>query len=322
VFSRHKQNERKSVGLLTYLAETDLEQRITSLGTRTVLFASAALAVLTLLAILLKKRSPKFKLPIFLMMATAMIGTTITLFAGTVYLNMKSESGGPVHWHADIEFWACGAELELRDPIGLLSNKIGTATFHEHNDKRIHLEGVVVKKKVDASLEKFMRVSGGYLTDSSIGIPLGGNSEEWFASGEKIDGDKQHPENYSLATGADERITQSKDGPVLALQNGKKCSGGDEALAEVQVFVYSYDKSTKTYSQHKLEKPTDYTLRDESVVPPGDCVIVEFDSPKSTTDKLCQQYGVRDAKRCVEFGVKEYNPELCNIREVRTEGAL
>ena len=34
-----------------------------------------------------------------------------------------------------------------------------------------------------------------------------------------------------------------------------------------------------------------------------------------STDRLCQQYGVRDVERCTEFGVTEFNPELCNIRQ-------
>ena len=73
-----------------------------------------------------------------------MIALTLTLSTGiligsTIYLNTNSDSGGPVHWHADIEFWACGNEIELRDPTGF-SNKIGTGTLHEHDDHRIHLD--------------------------------------------------------------------------------------------------------------------------------------------------------------------------------------
>lgn len=298
-----------------YLLFADLEQQITSLGIKTVLYASIILGVTTLLAILLKKRK-SLKLPFFAIMALTIIGSTLTLLGSTVYLNTESESGGPVHWHSDIEFWSCGAELELRDPHGWLSNKIGTTTYHEHNDKRVHLEGVVVRKAEDASLEKFMRVTGGYLADDRIGIPLNDKDKDWFASeaNDKIDGDKQYPENFSLATGANDWIEQDKDGPVLGLKNGNSCGGGE--TARVQTFVYTYNKEDDTYSQRKLASPTDYLMRDQPLVPPGDCVIVEYDTPRERTNKLCKQYGVRDAKRCVEFGVKEYDPELCNIREV------
>ena len=95
---------------------------------------------------------------------------TLYMIVSTVYLNTISSSKGPVHWHADIEIWSCGKELELQDPEGSFSNKIGTATLHEHNDKRIHLEGVVVEPH-DASLGKFFRVIGGEITPTSITVP-------------------------------------------------------------------------------------------------------------------------------------------------------
>lgn len=308
-----------NVGILTFFAENDLEGQITSLGVRTVLAASLALIVLTILAAVLKNRAPKLKLPLFLTMAITVIGTTVLLFASTVYLNMKSESGGPVHWHSGIEFWACGAELNLRDPHGLLSNKIGTSTYHEHDDKFIHLEGVVVRKAHDASLEKFMSVTGGYINENGIGIPLNDGGEGWFAEGDMTDGDIQRPENYSLATGGGEWITPSEDGPVLNLRNGRGC-GGDSEPAEVQAFVYRFNEESDTYVQEKLDNPADYVMREESILgPPSDCVIIEYNTRRETTDKLCEQYGVKDAARCTEFGVKEYDPELCNIREVGRE---
>lgn len=304
---------------MNFAAAADLEQQITSLGIRTTLIASAVLIVFTILAALLKNRVPKLKLPLFLIMALTMVGTTVVLFGSTIYLNMKAESGGPVHWHTDIEFWACGTEINLADPHGLLSNKIGTSTYHEHNDKRIHLEGVVVRKSDDASLEKFMRVTGGFITKDSIGIPVNDFPEEWLASAnnDQLDGDKQRDVNPSWFTS---KLPRTGNEAVLNFKNGENCNSSpdenSETDREIQVFVYRFNKDSKTYVQEKLKNPTSYVMRDESVVPPGDCVIVEFDTPKDTTDKLCKQYGVRDAERCTEFGVEEYDPELCNIREV------
>ena len=37
---------------------------------------------------------------------------------------------------------------------------------------------------------------------------------------------------------------------------------------------------------------------------------------KAATDKLCEQYGLKDAERCTSYGVSEFNPDLCNLREV------
>ncbi len=247
---------------------------------------------------------------------------TFILFGSTIYLNVTSDSKGPVHWHTGIEFWSCGAEVELRDPTGFLSNKVGTSTYHEHNDKFIHLEGVVIDREEDSGLQKFMRVTGGYLEKDRIGIPINDSEDTWFVTDHndnKVDGDEQRPENFSIATGAGEWVSGSEKGKVLELVNGRTCSGSDEDPAEVQVFVYTFNEENDTYSQRKLEDPTDYVMRDKAILgPPSDCVIVEYDSPKEKTDKLCQQYGVKDKERCVEFGVSSFNEELCYIEEVVT----
>lgn len=302
-----------------YYASGDLEQDIISLATNSVLIASLVIIGGALLTVYLSRKHKKaFKqsrLLLFLLMAIPIVGTTITLFSSTVYLNMKAESGGPVHWHTDIEFWACGAELELRDPTGLLSNKIGTATYHEHNDKRIHLEGVVVHKSTDASLKKFMTVTGGYISKDSLGFPLNGMEGQRTATTEHQDGDVHFPDRFNRLS---QFIKGDLEKPVLELTNGAVGCNGQ--YAELQTFVLRYNKDKKTYTQEKLADPSSYIMRDESTVPPGDCVIIEYDVVKSRTGKLCQQYGVRDTKRCVEFGVHKYNPELCNLQEVDANG--
>lgn len=298
------------------VASADLEQQINQLGLRTVMIASIILVTCTVLAIIFSKRKKvmKFlKLPLFLVMASTLIISTAILFGGTIYLNTKAESKGPVHWHSDIEFWVCGTEMELRNPFGFLSNKIGTATYHEHNDKRIHLEGVVVKKSEDASLKKFMAVTGGYITENSMGVPLNENSAEWLAGEEKSDGDAQKVVNPESFAGYVSNSDDASAKKVLKVSNGMRCY---DQKAELQTFVFTYNKENDMYSQTKLDNPSEYIMRNESNVPPGDCVIVEFDVPKKRTNKLCEQYGVRDATRCQEFGVEEYNPELCNLKEV------
>lgn len=302
--------------MIQLLGAADLERQITSLSINTALGAGAVLVICTLVSIwaakrLPKKRFKKLKAPLFIVLVGTIVTATAVLAFNTVYLNVRAESKGPVHWHADIEFWACGSELELRDPTGILSNKIGTSTYHEHNDKRIHLEGVVVEKSRDASLGKFMEVTGGYINEQGIGIPLNKDSATWLAHADHQDGDKQNTDFQAMMS---QYVSDTKDGPVLELKN--KSLACNDADSELQVFAYQYDKTAKTYRQTKIADPAKYIIRDESVVPAGDCIIVEFDKPKRTTDKLCTQYGVRDAKRCVEFGVKAYNPELCNIRQV------
>lgn len=128
------------------------------------------LVLLALIALKTKVKTPESKKLLFLSIIISAIVPTLVMSFSTIYLNIISSSNGPVHWHSDIEIWKCGQEVNLRDPKGL-SNKIGTSTLHEHNDKRIHLEGVVIKHE-DASLGNFFKVIGGKLSPNSFIVPV------------------------------------------------------------------------------------------------------------------------------------------------------
>ena len=298
-----------SMDLLTFVANTegDIESKINSLSLRLVLIASLALITLILVSsrVVAKKKYKAWKKPLFIAIILAIVAPSLLMTGSTIYINTIADSKGPVHWHTDIEFWVCGQEVELRDPYEFLSNKVGTSTYHEHDDKRIHLEGVVIDKEYDASLEKFMKVTGGFIDQNSLTIPTEASIFEDDTDGDKATGDKSSVEKY-LKTDGEGRS-------ILEMKNGAGCS--DDGYAEVQAFVIRYDEKEKTYTQTKLEEPQHYTMRDESTVPPGDCLIVEFDAVKSRTDKLCLQYGVRDKNRCIEFGVAEAKAKHCDIQE-------
>lgn len=290
-----------------YQPTDDLENDVAALSIRVVLVSSVIVVVLILLAWALNNRVPKLKLPLFIGLSLTMALSTLFLIGSTVYVNVNSESGGPVHWHADFEVWACGNEIEMRDPVGL-SNKIGTSTLHEHNDHRIHLEGVAVDREVDASLGKFMHVADGAITDNALVVPLnpGGSYFE-----DEVDGDGPSDQ---YATLIDKYIVPGDEkGDHARFISGETC--GDQ-VAEVQVFVYKYDGENKTYEQTKITRPQDYAITEDPNVPPGDCVIFEFDAPKSKTDKLCAQYGVRDIDRCEEFGVESDKRSICELKQV------
>lgn len=222
------------------------------------------LSVLTFISLKVKPLRNAQKKILFIGMIVAVIVPTLFLITSTIYLNAISVSKGPVHWHADFEIWACGEELELKDPEGL-SNKIGTATLHEHNDKRIHLEGVVVEMP-DASLGNFFHVIGGELTADTISVP-------------------------------------TEDQGLLEFTSGDTCPSGAEG--EVQVFVYRTNGTM--YAQEKLADPAGYIMAPESVVPPGDCIIVEFDEPKERTDRLCRSYQVAEEIGKLEGEVRDGN---------------
>ena len=241
--------ERAAEGIVDlYVPVADLEEDINALSFRTVWIATISLIVLVIVSALVRDRFPKLKAPLFAMIAMVMSVSTLILVGSTIYLNVKADSGGPVHWHADFEFWACGNELELRDPWGTLSNKIGTATLHEHDDRRIHLEGVVVDDTRDASLGKFMHVVGGAITDNALVVPLG---EPTFEN--DVDGDGASNVNAGL-------IEPYLDVDANGVRYAKFLSGqtcGDEQ-AEVQTFVYRFNEDNDTYEQFKVDNPRDF----------------------------------------------------------------
>ncbi len=287
---------------LTYLATADLESAVNRFSLTTVIIGTVVLLFLVAAAIgyaaRATKTSERAKKPLFIAITSVVVLTTAIITGSTVFLNIQSYVGGPVHWHADIEFWACGNQLELRDPKGLLSNKIGSPTLHEHNDKRIHVEGVPIAAK-DASLGKFMQVVGGEVSSDTLVVPL--NAKNYFVAG------AQAPELVEPF------ISAEKDGTVARFVSGQQC---DKQESTPQVFVYQTDEATKTYRQTKLNVPADYTIAHKSDVPPGDCVIFEFGPIRQHTDKLCQQLGVRDAARCQQYGVAADQRALCTYREV------
>jgi len=286
---------------------SDLEGQIASLSGRITAGSALALILLTVAAAAFKDRLPRLKLPLFVAMAAIMAGSTLFLGASTVYLNVKSDSGGPVHWHADFEIWACGNELELKDPFEFLSNKIGSPTLHEHNDRRVHLEGVVVEEDIDASLGKFWHVIGGAITDSSLVVPL---NDEGSVFENEVDGDGPSDPAPSLVG---QHIIYAGSGRFGRFVNGGQCGGRP---AEVQIFVYQYDEDNETYAQAKLSDPARYSISRSPNVPPGDCIIFEFDVLKDQTDKLCQQYGVRDIDHCGQFGVARHEQAICNAKQI------
>jgi hypothetical protein len=289
-----------------YQPVADLEEEIASNSANVVMVSAVLLVFLVILAALLKDRLPRLKTPLFIMIAFTMAASTLYISAATVYINVKSDSGGPVHWHADIEVWACGNELEIRNPTGFLSNKIGTATLHEHDDHRIHLEGVVVDDEVDASLGKFFHVIDGALTANDLVLPV--ETDQVFE--DEVDGDG--PSNPAPEL-VEPYLVQTDNGTYAKFSSGQTC--GDQT-AYVQTFVYKYNEANDTYMQEKLVDPVTYDITGNPNVPPGDCIIVEFDALKDQTDKLCEQYGFRDVDRCEEFGVTPEERAICTMEQV------
>lgn len=217
-----------------------LEDRFRQTSTRLVLLGSAVLVGLVFLSSLAKRKRNAFLMYIlFFSIIAIIVGITAYVAGSTVYLNVVSKTGGPVHWHADYQVWSCGERLTLQSPEGL-SNKIGSNTLHAHADDRMHVEGVVVDYN-DVDVGAYFAAVGGSLT---------GNS-------------------FSYLT----------DKEMVVRSNGNQCPGGQSG--ELKVYV----------NGKRIRDPANYVLSPYSVVPPGDCIIVDF-SPgsASTTEQMCESW--------------------------------
>ncbi len=206
---------------------------------------------LVLVAVFWKKKTEKAKILLFLGIALPILFATIYSAGSTIYLNLASYTKGPVHWHADYEIWDCGRKIDLISPEGI-SNRVGSTVFHEHNDNRIHVEGVVIDK-AEVDLHNFFTTIGGMLSKSVLYLPT--------------------------------------DNGFAEIKNGGLCSGKE---AKIQVFLYKVknpdDAKNWFFEQQKLEDFENYVLAPYSNVPPGDCIIMEFDEEKERTEHICETY--------------------------------
>ena len=229
------------------IVQPTLDEVIRSNSINFSLVAGGIILVLTVFSVFIKEKSEWLKYLLFGCFTAVALSTTIYLVGSTIYLNQKSTTGGPVHYHADFEIYSCGQKVEVKDPEGL-SNKVGTEVVHEHNDNRIHIEGVILDRH-DASLGHFFESIGGELHKDHMAIPT--------------------------------------ENGLFELENGQICNGQRGAL---QVFVYKTDGNS--FSQNKIEDPQNYIISPHSQVPPGDCIIIEFDREKEETDKICNFYQI------------------------------
>lgn len=136
-----------------------------------IIYSFIALSILVVVAILLKDSpSQSIKRTLFISMTVIIVAATIYSAGATIYINIQSDTKGPVHWHADFEIWNCAQKLDLLNPSGM-SNRIGTPVFHEHGDDRIHVEGVVSDLE-DVTLHEFFKALGGDLSADQLTVSL------------------------------------------------------------------------------------------------------------------------------------------------------
>lgn len=178
---------------------------------------------------------------------------TLIIVGDAINLVINSETKGPIHWHADFQVWNCGKQLDLVDPKGI-ANRVGTRLFHEHGDKRMHVEGVI-KDVSDVDLHNFFNFIGGYLSERSFSIPTNNG--------------------------------------VVSVTDGKSCNGGDgEVQIFAYVVTNAHASQKEGFIVEQLKVNENYVLSPYQDVPPGDCIIIEFGERKEKTDKICETYRI------------------------------
>mgnify|MGYP001580428256 CR=1 FL=1 len=237
----------------------DLTHNLEGYSVTIIAISSFIIVLCVFISIYFKKKTELLNMILFLGIVLPALFATAFIAGVTVFTNMVSESQGPVHWHADFEIWKCDEKVDLLNPKGLL-NRIGSPSFHEHNDDRIHLEGTVVDLK-SVDLHSFFQVIGGNLNSDYAAIPTNNG--------------------------------------LIEMATDMKCNGNS---AKLQVFVYSITnpsaskKSGFTYTQKKIEDFEDFIMAPYSNVPPGDCIIIELDGEKSSTDRICSSYKLAETQ--------------------------
>jgi hypothetical protein len=129
-----------------------------------------------------------------LMLVAILVPSIYTMVAYT-HIVATSWSDGEVHWHADYEVIVQNEDseyeqLDLVDPsqfckksqhesayMCTLNDRTGAVEYHEHNDRRIHLEGTF-KHREDATLSAFFRTFGGELTNEKLVYPTNDKTYE------------------------------------------------------------------------------------------------------------------------------------------------
>jgi hypothetical protein len=131
------------------------------------------------------------------------LGASFFTAGAFVHLSQTSWSGGEIHWHADYEVLVENQQgelerLDLIDPgkfcqterdgdfMCKVNDRTGTTKYHEHNDNRIHLEGVF-REREDATLAAYFETFNGTLTSDTLVYPT---NEEIVSVSESADTNK------------------------------------------------------------------------------------------------------------------------------------
>jgi len=252
-------------------------------NTTVVLYGAALIAVFLLVSLATKEKTERGRLFLFWGMSSVIIFVTLFLTLDTIFENRASVTKGPVHWHADFQISVCGKSPDVE-----------TAAPDEGHDDG-HSEGEDEHREVD------LKDPDGLA--NRIGSPL---LHEHGDGRIHIEGTVADLSDVTLAkfiesTGGEmsgDSLTLPTNEGVLTLENGQACPDGSRG--EIQVFRYRTEGNL--VFQDKLADFPNYVISPHAVIPPGDCLILEFTEPKEKTDRICGFYQIALDKGDLEYG--------------------
>lgn len=198
---------------------------------------------------------------------------------------------GEVHYHADFEVVADGEQLNLINPSQFcktmtreseymcsVNDRVGTTEYHEHNDNRIHLEGVF-KTKEEASLAAFFEAFHGELTDETLRFPTNdgwvnvtehdektlkvlimrgvGKARGWCVLGENVSAEDTCIDPYG-----DQHVTNPVEYVISPHQQDPKA--GDLSKAVLDKIWIIYDDTSAADALQDLREDNAYTHNGET----------------------------------------------------------
>lgn len=227
------------------------------------------IAVLLVVSILKKEKTEELRLLLFVGMIVPIVFVTLYLAIDTILENTTSATRGPVHWHADYKIFVCGKNQETQGGVK------GVTKTLAHADEAVDLKDPKgISNRVGSSDfhehgDNRIHVEGTIRDLADVSL------KKFFATV----GGELTPNMLRLPTNAGE----------LIVKNGMPCP--DDKAGTLQAFVYQTRNNIVT--QEKLTNFPDYVLSPYGTIPPGDCLIFEFDSQiKDKTDNICPFYEI------------------------------
>lgn len=258
---------------------SSLSNRLTDINLEILLIAGGLLIFLGLVSELLVNRKQKTKFFLFTSMSLVVGLPSLFLWGSSLFLNVFSDSGGKVSWRAGLEVWACGIHIKPKPQPTWVDGS--TLVF----------EDIYFNLSKELSLTNVLANNGAKIGGGNLRLAVDQNAINQLG-----------PQERSLI---DDKLSLVDGQLEINLRSGQNCQ---QIPSELQIFVYQADENGQGYQQTKLtpgvkinqpisrletearelSQEQDYVYTPAESMPPGDCLIIELDVPKESTNKVCK----------------------------------